>query len=91
MLLTLTDMNGRKHHFAPTAIAQVSEVPPNAAWHGIRAFVRTFDGRTLEVQEDAKRIADDLTLAGCQTLIREIGRAYEAGVEAGRQALREKD
>lgn len=56
-MIELTDMDGRAHYLAPSAIAQVSEAGASAAWHGVRAFVRTFDGRTLEVQETPARIA----------------------------------
>jgi len=44
------------HYLAPQAIARVTEAGPSSQWHGIRAFVRTFDGAVLECSETAHEI-----------------------------------
>ena len=56
-MIEVTDLDGRTHYLAPSAIAQVSQPGPSAAWHGIRAFIRLFDGRTMEVCEQPATIA----------------------------------
>lgn len=50
-MIQMTDHDGRSHYVAASAVAQISEAGPSSAWHGIRSFVKLFDGRVLEVQE----------------------------------------
>ena len=38
-------------------IARVTEAGVSGRWHGIRAFVRTYDGVTIEACEEAEHIA----------------------------------
>lgn len=56
-MLKLHAPDGREIYLAPGAIAEVTEAGASSQWHGIRARIRTFDGRTIEVQETAKEIA----------------------------------
>jgi uncharacterized protein YlzI (FlbEa/FlbD family) len=56
-VIQLTDINGQSIYLAPAAIAVVRETGASSQWHGIRAVVKTFDGRTLEVRESAAEIA----------------------------------
>jgi hypothetical protein len=56
-LVEVTDINGHRHYLARSAIASISEAGASSAWHGIRAFVKLFDGSVLEVREDARAIA----------------------------------
>jgi hypothetical protein len=56
-MIELTNSYGRKLFFAPSAIAEIVEASPSSHWHGIRAVIRTFDGRTIEVAETASEIA----------------------------------
>jgi hypothetical protein len=56
-MIELTDSYGRKVFLAPTAVAELIEAGPSSQWHGIKAYVRTFDGRTIEVHETASEIA----------------------------------
>lgn len=44
------------HYLAPQAIAQVTEAGVHSQWHGIRSYVRTFDGAVLECSETAHEI-----------------------------------
>ena len=46
----------RRHLLAPAAIACIQEAGASSAWHGIRAYVHTFDGKTYEVQQDSHEI-----------------------------------
>lgn len=55
-MIEVTDLAGRKHWYAATAIAGVSEPGPASAWHGARAFLRLFNGAVIEVREDADEI-----------------------------------
>ncbi len=56
-MIELNNTYGQKVFLAPSAIAEVLEAGASSQWHGIRAYVRTFDGRTIEVQESASDIA----------------------------------
>lgn len=60
-MIQITDMNGRRHYLHPDAIARVAQAGPN--WHKIGAYVKTFDGRTIEAQESAEEIAGTITTA----------------------------
>ncbi|MGF6595183.1 hypothetical protein [Pseudomonas sp. 2835] len=61
-MITLTDINRRQHHLAPSAIARVQETGPSSQWHGICAIVHTFDGQVIEVRERADQIARELNM-----------------------------
>ena len=52
-MITVTDTKGQKHHLALEAIARVSEASAACRWHGIHAYIKTFDGAELGVKEDA--------------------------------------
>lgn len=56
-MIKLTDFNGAAVYLAPDAIACIQEAGASSAWHGIRAYVRTFAGKTYEVQQNASEIA----------------------------------
>ena len=60
-MIELNDINGRRIFLAPSAIAVIHEAGPSAQWHGVRAFIKTFDGRTIEVQETAQQVAKLMT------------------------------
>ena len=51
------------HYLAPSAIARITEAGPSSQWHGIRAYVRTFDGKVLECSETADWIAQQVVWA----------------------------
>lgn len=47
-MIRLTDINGLTHYLAPQTIASITEAGTSSQWHGIRAYVRTTDGKTIE-------------------------------------------
>lgn len=56
-MIRLTEHNGKAHYLAPQNIARVTEAQVSSRWHGIRAYVRTYDGVTIEASEEAGHIA----------------------------------
>lgn len=56
-MIRLTNIDGRVIYFAPVAIVQITEAGVSQAWHGIRANVKTFDGKCFEVRETPDAIA----------------------------------
>lgn len=56
-MIEITDINGRRHFLAPSAIAIVSEAGTSGKWHGINSYVRTFDGRVIEANEGPEEIS----------------------------------
>ena len=56
--LTIPHTGGcRTHYVAANGIAAVIEAGASSQWHGIRSFVKLFDGSTLECSETASEIA----------------------------------
>ena len=55
-MIKLTDRDGRAHYLAPDNITRLTEAGASSQWHGIRTFVKTRDGVTLEVQERVDEI-----------------------------------
>ena len=45
------------HYVAPANIARITEAGVSSQWHGIRSFVKLFDGVVLECSEVAADIA----------------------------------
>lgn len=56
-MIKLTIPRGDTVYLAASAIAEIHEAGVSSRWHGIRAYVKTFDGRTIEAQEDVHQIA----------------------------------
>lgn len=57
-MIRITDMNRKAHYLHVDAIARVLEAGPN--WHGISAYVKLFDGGTIEASETAAQIAQQI-------------------------------
>ena len=55
-MIKVTDSRGAAIYLAPDAIASIQQAGASSAWHGVRAYVRTFCGKTYEVQQDASEI-----------------------------------
>lgn len=55
-MIEITDYKGLKHYVAPSAIAQISEASASSQWHGIRCYVKLFDGTVIESGDTADRI-----------------------------------
>lgn len=60
-MITITYMNGMRHYLHPDAIARVVQAGPN--WHRIGAYVKTFDGKTIDATESADEIANAISAA----------------------------
>lgn len=56
-MIRVTDIYGRQHLLHKDAISQVSQPRDAAAWHGVRAFVRLFNGDVIEARESPDQIA----------------------------------
>lgn len=56
-MIRLTDRSGLTHYLAPQSIDRITEAGVSSQWHGIRAYVRTRDGQTIEATETAAQIA----------------------------------
>lgn len=59
-MITVTDTKGQKHRLALDAIARVTEASLASRWHGIRTYIKTFDGAELSVVEDHDQIAEQI-------------------------------
>lgn len=55
-MIRVTDLNGQTHLLHPDAIARITEAGVSGKWHGIMAYVKTFDGQTIEARESALEI-----------------------------------
>lgn len=62
-MIKVTDREGRTTFLAPAAVASVTEAAASSQWHGIRCYIRTFDGKTVEATETAQQIADQIEKA----------------------------
>jgi hypothetical protein len=56
-VIEIRDYQGKTHFVAPSAIAQITEAAASSQWHGIRAYVKLFDGSSIEAGDSADRIA----------------------------------
>lgn len=56
-MIEITDNGGLRHYLAPASIASVSEAGSSGQWHGIRSYVRLFNGRVIEARETVDEIA----------------------------------
>jgi hypothetical protein len=62
-VIELVDSNGRSVFVAPSAIACVTEAGASSQWHGIRCFVRLFDGRVVEATQTAREVSEAVAKA----------------------------
>lgn len=67
MMIKLTNSDGRDIYVATNNIARITEAGPSSQWHGIRSFVRTVDGATIECQETPNRIVNMTQSAAIET------------------------
>ena len=56
-MIKLHTYDGIEIYLSPSAIAQITEAGPSSQWHGIRSYIKTFDGKIIECQESAKNVA----------------------------------
>lgn len=59
-MIRLTDFNGHTHYLAPRTIASITQAGTSSQWHGIRAIVRTTDGRTIEAGDRPDEITNQI-------------------------------
>lgn len=62
-LTTPTSSGHTTHYVSPRNISRVTEAGASSEWHGIRSYVRTFDGAVLECRETAQEIFDAIEKA----------------------------
>ena len=92
-MIRLTERNGQTHYVAPQNIARVTEAGVSSRWHGIRAYVRTRDGLTIEASEEADDIAARISRSAKTERYaeryewlrdRDLSTIYQGGVFAGK-------
>lgn len=59
-MIRLTTQQGA-HFVNLENIARISEAGVSSQWHGIRSFLKLFDGTTLECHETASDIAKQIS------------------------------
>lgn len=57
-MIRIQNHRGRYDYVSPDAVASIQEAGTSSQWHGIRSFVKLFDGRLIESSEDAALIAE---------------------------------
>lgn len=55
-MIRVTDLNGQTHLLHPNTIARITEAGVSGKWHGIMAYVKTFDGQTQADLEAAEKL-----------------------------------
>ena len=88
-MIRITDLTGKTHYLAVLNIPRGSEAGTSSQWHGIRSFVRTSDGQTIEATETADQIAALVTKAEHAERYawlreRDLSTIYQGGVFAGK-------
>ncbi len=63
-MIEIRDYSGRTHYVAPSAIAHIQAASASGQWHGIRAYVKLFDGSTIEAGDTADRIVAQMQKGG---------------------------
>lgn len=81
-MIRLTDFNGQSHFLATQNIARITEAGASSKWHGIRAYVRTTDGKTIEVSNTADEIATMIAAASTDSILLGALQSEIAGLES---------
>lgn len=55
-MIRITTNDGRHIYLDLRAIASIEEAGTSSQWHGIRSYVTTFDGKTIETEDHASDI-----------------------------------
>nr|WP_180317981.1 hypothetical protein [Delftia acidovorans] len=55
-MIEVTDRNGSKHLLNPDGIVRVSEAGASCQWHGIRSYIETMRGTTIECQQSVQEV-----------------------------------
>lgn len=60
-MIKITNPEGIVTYLHPDAIASITEAGSSSQWHGIKCYIKCFDGKTLECCDLAQEIAAMLT------------------------------
>lgn len=55
-MIEVTDRNGMAHMLNPDGIVRVSEAGASSQWHGVRSFIETMHGTTIECQQSVQEV-----------------------------------
>ena len=55
-MIEVTDCNGHRHLLNPDGIVRVSEAGTSSQWHGIRSYIVTMHGKTIECQQSVQEV-----------------------------------
>ena len=50
--------NGKTVYVSTVAIASVTEAGASSQWHGVRSYIKTFDGMTIDCEQTAKEVIE---------------------------------
>jgi len=56
-MIELTTNTGTKHYVHKDAIAQITVAGVSSQWHGIRCYVKLFDGTVIDCRDTAAEVA----------------------------------
>lgn len=55
-MIEVTDRNGMTHLLHPDGILRVSEAGASSQWHGIRSYIETTLGTTIDCQQSLQEV-----------------------------------
>ncbi|WP_034388265.1 hypothetical protein [Comamonas composti] len=55
-MIEVTGRNGRAHLLSPDGIIRIEEAGVSSQWHGIRCYIKTFDGAIIECQQSVQEV-----------------------------------
>ncbi len=55
-MIEVTNTYGQRVLLAKGAIAELIDSGASSKWHGINAYIRTFDGRTIEIKDTVESV-----------------------------------
>lgn len=55
-MIEVTNTYGKRVFLAESAIAELIDSGDSSKWHGINAYIRTFDGRTIEIKDTVESV-----------------------------------
>jgi len=56
-MIELTTNTGTNQYVSKNAIAQITVAGVNSQWHGIRSYVKMFDGTVIDCRDTAGEVA----------------------------------
>ena len=56
-MIKITNQEGTVTYLHPDAIASITEAGASSQWHGIKCYIKCFDGKTLECRDTAQEVA----------------------------------